>query len=156
MFIENYYKESAESIMGIGEVKPIPYPRISEDDWRVWCTILPFRIQQFDRPAAATLTSDRMRPFYRIPYDIGTEIERASRYFDRIEVWGKHDPAKDPIAVGLYGTDRYLIARWGLEKFIPFEQIKQSTPLVLAWKYATGAVAAFLAGLSVWGLCLLL
>jgi len=101
-------------------------------------------------------STERSGSGYGIPYDIGTEIERASRYFDRIDVWGKHDPAKDPIAVGLYGTDRYLIARWGMEKLIPFEQIKQSTSLVRAWKYATGPVGAFLAGLSVLGLCLLL
>ncbi|MGH7824512.1 MAG: hypothetical protein ACREQ7_04970 [Candidatus Binatia bacterium] len=155
MFIENYYRESAESILAGGEAKPIPYPKISGDDWRVWSTILPFRAQQFDRFAAAGLASDRMRPFYGIPYAIGSEIERASAYFDKVEIWGKQDPTKDPIAVGLCGTDRYLIARWGMDKLIPFQQIKRSMPLVLAWKYMMGPMGVGLAGLSILGLILL-
>ncbi|HEU4343618.1 MAG TPA: hypothetical protein VFU31_18870, partial [Candidatus Binatia bacterium] len=65
---------------------------------------------------------------------------------------------KDPIAVGYQGPDRYLIARWGMEKLIPFETIKKSVPLVLAWKYGTEAlgIIAGLAGLGfmVWNLLL--
>jgi hypothetical protein len=152
MFIENYYRENSQSMLGLGEAKPIPYPRISEDDWRVWSTILPFRAQQFDKFAAAGLSSDRMLPFHGIPYVIGTEIEKASGYFDKVEIWGKHNLEKDPILVGVCGTDRYLIARWGMEKLIPFERLKQNMPLVLVWKYAMGPMGAFLAGLCVLGL----
>jgi hypothetical protein len=35
-----------------------------------------------------------------------------------------------------------LIARWGLDKLIPFEQIKKSMALVLAFKYGTSALGA--------------
>jgi hypothetical protein len=35
------------------------------------------------------------------------------------------------------GQERFLIARWGMEKLIPFEAIKKSMPLILAWKFAT-------------------
>jgi len=54
--------------------------------------------------------------------------------------------------VGLLGPERFLIARWGMEKLVPFEAIKKSMPLVLAWKYATSSQAALLA---LAGMCLL-
>jgi hypothetical protein len=53
---------------------------------------------------------------------------RGTRHFDEIEVWGKREIRKDPIAVGLMGNgDRYLICRWGMDKLIPFEKIKSRT-----------------------------
>jgi hypothetical protein len=60
--------------------------------------------------------------------------------------------------VGVLGGDRYLIARWGMEKLIPFESIKKAMPLILAWKYATSPLGmmAALGGLSfvAWALLL--
>jgi hypothetical protein len=41
MFVENYRRENAESIMAGGESSPPPYPRISDEGWRVWSTFLP-------------------------------------------------------------------------------------------------------------------
>ena len=84
------------------------------------------------------------------------EIRTASEYFDQVEIWRKRQVDKDPIAVGLLGQERYLIARWGMEKLIPFETIKRAIPLVLAWIYATsplGVVAELVGlGLLTWNL----
>jgi hypothetical protein len=150
MFIENYRLENAESIMGGGEATPIPYPKLSDEDWRAWKLFLPVRAQRFDKKIALDLKAHRLYRLYGIPEQVATEIQRASKYFDRFEVWRKREE-KDPIAVGYQGNDRYLIARWGMEKLIPFEAIKKSMPLMLAWKYGIDAVS-LLAGLSVLGL----
>src|SRR5215470_20136147 len=41
------------------------------------------------------------------------------------KVWGKQEIYKDPIAVGIARNgDRHLICRWGMDKLIPFESIK--------------------------------
>ena len=63
---------------------------------------------------------------------------------------GKREIEKDPIAVGHQGNDRYLIARWGMEELVPFEVIKKSMPLVLAWKCGIKALGVLvgLAGLG--------
>jgi hypothetical protein len=93
-----------------------------------------------------------------IPYAVTEEIQKASQFFDKVEVWRKRAVEKDPIAVGLLGDERYLIARWGTEKLIPFETIKRSMPLILCWKYATHPLGALtsLAGLGylLWSICM--
>jgi hypothetical protein len=156
MFVENYRLENAESIMAGGETRPIPYPKISDEDWRVWNLFLPVRAQQFDKKVALKLKADYLYRFHGIPERVATEIQRATKYFDKVEVWRKREVDKDPIAVGYQGNDRYLIARWGMEKLVPFEAIKKSMPLILAWKYGIDALGllAGLAGLSilVWNL----
>jgi hypothetical protein len=158
MFVENYRQENAGSIMGGGDAKPIPYPKISGDDWRVWSLFLPFRSMHLDRQAARNMKEQSLHFSYDIPYALTGEIHKAAEYFDHVEVWRKREVNKDPIAVGVIAGDRYLIARWGMEKLIPFERIKRFIPLVLAWKYATsplGAVASlFGAGLLAWGFLL--
>jgi hypothetical protein len=146
MFVENYRLENAESIMGGGEATPIPYPKISDEDWRVWKRFLPVRAQRFDNKIALELKGHRLYQLYGIPEQVATEIQRGSKYFDRFEVWRKRED-KDPIAVGCRGNDRYLIARWGMEKLIPFEAIKKNMPLILAWKYGIDALG-LLAGLT--------
>lgn len=158
MFVETYRRENSESIMAGGEVKPIPYPKISEEDWRVWTMFLPVRANQFDKKAAATLRVDSLYLLHGIPRQVATEIQRGSEYFDKVEVWRKRVVDKDPIAVGYQGEDRYMIARWGMEKLLPFDAIKKSMPLMLAWKYGTEA-AGILAGaaglgLMIWNLFL--
>jgi hypothetical protein len=124
----------------------------------VWNLFLPVRAQRFDKISATNLKADSLYLTQGIPYQVATEIQRGSEYFDKIEIWRKRAVDKDPIAVGLQGNDRYLIARWGMEKLIPFEAVKKSMPLVLAWKYGTEALAvlAGLAGLGfmVWNLML--
>jgi len=145
MFIENYRQENSESIMAGGDARPIPYPKLSAQDWRAWKTFLPVRSQNIDKNAAPNL-SPRVMYFYEgIPYGVTEEIRRASQYFDAVEVWRKREIDKDPIAVGLAGGERYLIARWGMEKLIPFTRIKKSMPLILGWKCATHPISLIIA-----------
>jgi hypothetical protein len=155
MFVENYRQEHAESLMAGGDATPIPYPKISEDDWRVWNVFLPVRSVSLDRKAAVNLKHGALLVAYGIPYAVTDELQKATEYFDKIEVWRKREVDKDPIAVGVFGGERYMIARWGMEKLIPFAKIKKSIPLILAWKYATGpagAMAALLGlGFLTWG-----
>jgi hypothetical protein len=143
MFVENYRWKDAESIMAGGDAMPIPYPKLTVEDWQVWKTLLPVRSQNVDRIAAANLSPRSLYFSEGIPYAVTEEIQRASRYFDTVEVWRKREVNKDPIAVGLMGDERYLIARWGMEKLIPFATLKKSMPLVLGWKYATHPVVIF-------------
>ncbi len=150
MFVENYRRENAELSMAGGEAPSIPYAKLSAHDWGVWRTFLPFRSQSIDKRAASNLSARSLYFYEGIPYEVTAEIRKASQYFDAVEVWRKREIDKDPIAVGVLGEERYLVARWGAEKLIPFETIKKSVPLILAWKYATHPVTLFssLAGLG--------
>jgi hypothetical protein len=152
MFVENYRRENAESIMAGGESSPPPYPRISDEDWRVWSTFLPIRSHKLDRMVAADLRTTLLQN--GIPIQVVTEVHRASQHFDKVEIWRKNQIEKDPIAVGVLGEERFLIARWGMEKLIPFDAIKKSMPLILAWKFATNPFAIMVevmgASLLVW------
>ena len=89
MFVENYRQENAESIMAGGDARPIPYPKISAEDWRVWNVFLPVRVMDMDREAVCRETS--LHHFYGIPYALTGEIQKASEYFDKVEVWRKTD-----------------------------------------------------------------
>jgi hypothetical protein len=139
MFVENYRLE--ESPLGGGAAhanQAIPYPRISDDDWSVWTRFLPIRTEiseEFLRDANSRLY------IQTLPSKVRDELRSANMFFDRVEVWGKHKIEKDPIAVGYHGNDRYLIARWGMEKLIPFEAIKKRRSLIVAWKYSIGALS---------------
>jgi hypothetical protein len=139
MFVENYRRDNAASIMAGGESLPLPYPRISDEDWRMWSTFLPVRSHNLDRLAVANFKTTSLHD--GIPIEVATEVQRASQHFDKVEIWRKNQLEKDPIAVGVLGQERYLIARWGMEKLIPFDAIKKSMPLVLAWKYLTSPFA---------------
>ena len=154
MFVETYRLEAPPVGGGTSRTtEAIPYPTISDDDWKVWTAFLPVRTEideKFLRGASPRLYAQTLPPKVR------DELQRANRFFDRVEVWGKREIEKDPIAVGYQGNDRYLIARWGMEKLIPFEIIKKSLPLILAYKYGIYSLRllAGLAGLSflVWNL----
>ena len=145
MFVENYRLEEPPLGGGTGHTnETIPYPTISDEDWKVWTAFLPVRTEideEFLSGANPLLYAQTLPPKVR------DELKRANRFFDRVEVWGKHEIEKDPIAVGYRGNDRYLIARWGMEKLIPFEAIKKSMPLMLAYRYAISGLA-LLAGLA--------
>jgi hypothetical protein len=155
MFIENYRREDAASIMGGSQSRQIPYPKISRDDWRVWSVFLPVRSHKLDRIAALNLSASDLLS-EAIPARVAGEIRRATEHFDQVEIWRKRQIDKDPIAVGLAGGERYLIARWGMEKLLPFETLKRAMPLVLAWKFATSPLAVFAEfaglGLLAWNL----
>ena len=145
MFVENYRLEEPPLGGGTGHTnEAIPYPTISDEDWKVWTAFLPVRTEideEFLTGANPLLYAQTLPPKVR------DELRRANRFFDRVEVWGKREIEKDPIAVGYRGNDRYLIARWGMEKLIPFEAIKKSMPLMLAYRYAISGLA-LLAGLA--------
>ncbi|MGH7845883.1 MAG: hypothetical protein ACREQW_12035 [Candidatus Binatia bacterium] len=149
MFVENYREENAE-VFAAGEARAIPYPRISEDDWRVWRMFLPHKSEQFEKGALLSINADTLELSYGIPYGVAGEMQRAAEHFDKVEVWRKRAVNKDPIAVGLCGSDRYLVARWGWEKLIPFEEIKKSIPMILAFKYGTSAVGALASFAAIW------
>ena len=145
MFIENYRLEDPPLGGGTGHTnEAIPYPAISDEDWKVWTAFLPVRTEideEFLSGATPRLYAQTL------PLKVRDELKKANRFFDRVEVWGKREIEKDPIAVGYRGNDRYLIARWGMEKLIPFEAIKKSMPLMLAYRYAISGLA-LLAGLA--------
>ena len=154
MFVENYRLEEPPLGGGRGLTnEAIPYPTISDEDWKVWTAFLPVRTEIDE-----TFLSGASPQLYEqtLPPKVREELQRANRFFDRVEVWGKREIEKDPIAVGYQGNDRYLIARWGMEKLVPFEIIKKSLPLILAYKYGIYSLRllAGLAGLSflVWNL----
>jgi len=155
MFIENYRREDAESIMAGGQSVRIPYPKISQDDWRVWSVFLPVRSHKLNKIAALNFSATDLLD-EGVPAGVAGEIRRASEHFDQVEIWRRRQIDKDPIAVGLVGDERYLIARWGMEKLLPFETIKRAMPLVVAWKYATSPVGVFAEfaglGLLAWNL----
>jgi hypothetical protein len=158
MFVETYRRENSGSIMAGGDARPIPYPKISHEDWRAWTLFLPVRSASIDRLRAAASTEGSLHFAYGIPYELTEEVRKAAELFDKVEVWRKHDITKDPIAVGVLDGERYLIARWGMEKLLPFETIKKAVPLILVWKYVTspaGAVAGLLGmGFLAWGMFL--
>ena len=149
MFVENYRLEDPQLGGGTGHTnEAIPYPTISDEDWKVWTAFLPVRTEideEFLTGANPLLYAQTLPPKVR------DELKRANRFFDRVEVWGKREIEKDPIAVGYRGNDRYLIARWGMEKLIPFEAIKKSMPLMVAYRYVVSGLAlpAGLAGFNI-------
>lgn len=63
---------------------------------------------------------------YGIPAGVCQEMVRGAGHFEEIEIWGKREIRKDPIAVGLCKNgNRYLLCRWGIDKLIPFEEIRK-------------------------------
>ena len=133
MFVETYSLESPPVGGNIGPVnEAIPYPKISDDDWEVWTTFLPIRTE-ID-PEFLTGRSPQMY-VQTLPPKVRGELKKADRFFDRVEVWGKREIEKDPIAVGYRSNDRYLIARWGMEDLIPFRVMKKYMPLMRAWTF---------------------
>ena len=146
MFVETYRQENGGSIMAGGDATRIPYPKISQEDWRAWTLFLPVRLASIDRVHAIDARDASLHVTYGIPYTLTEEVRKAAQLFDKIEVWRKHDVNKDPIVVGVLDGERYLIARWGMEKLLPFDTMKNSVPLILTWNYVTGPAGA-IAGL---------
>src|SRR5919198_5644554 len=130
MFVENYRLEEPPLGGESGHTdEAIPYSTISDEDWKVWTAFLPVRTEIDEK----FLTGASPRLYAQtLPPQVRHELRLANIYFDKVEVWGKREIEKDPIAVGYCGNDRYMIARWGVEKLIPFDAIKRRMPLVLA------------------------
>jgi hypothetical protein len=121
MFVENY---RLDTMVGGQAQIVIPYPKISVEDWRKWKAFLPVRISTISQERVAYKTTF-FENTYGIPSDVCQEMVRGARHFEEIEIWGKREIRKDPIAVGLTGNgERYLICRWGMDRLIPFDTIK--------------------------------
>lgn len=122
MFVEHY---RLDTMIGGQAQTVIPYPKISDDDWQMWKAFLPVKSIPFCKQVLLNAKATALQSTYGIPFDVYHEMVRGADYFEEIEVWGKHDIYKDPIAVGITGNgERHLMCRWGKDKLIPFESIK--------------------------------
>jgi len=123
MFVENY---RLDTLIGGQAQAPIPYPKISDDDWQKWKMFLPIKSESFCKKVLLDTTEFFLLGAYGISPEVCLEMRRAAGHFAEIEIWGKREIYKDPIAVGItaHGS-RYLICRWGPDKLIPFERIKR-------------------------------
>jgi len=113
MFIETYYDERA-AVPGNTSEPVIPYPELSGEELAVWQEYLPMRRQI--RPLQSR--------FNTIPDPAIAEIKKATRSFERIEIWSRAD---DPMAVGVIGEGKpryFSIVRWGDAK-LTVEQLKR-------------------------------
>ena len=122
MFVENY---RLDTMIGGQAQIVIPYPKISEEDWQIWKAFLPVKSAPFGKKVLVHETKTSLRVAYGIPFEAYHEMIRGADYFEDMEVWGKQEIYKDPIAVGIARNGgRHLICRWGVDKLIPFESIK--------------------------------
>jgi hypothetical protein len=145
MFIENY---RLENIVGGQGLMTVPYTEILAEDWKAWQAFLPVEIEH--------KITDRLITSLPVPTRAAQQIVEADRHFDAIEIWGKRSLYKDPIAVGLLDGRRYLICRWGVDRPLPFEIIKQRSGKYRAWNMLlstmdNGVFAPVAAVLTIWG-----
>ena len=114
MFIETYYDERAAVPASTSEPM-IPYPELSGEELAVWQEYLPMRRE---------ITKLYTRRFNTIPDPAIAEIKKATRSFERIEIWSRAD---DPMAVGVIGEEKpryFSIVRWGDAK-LRLAQVKR-------------------------------
>ena len=134
MFIETYYDERAAVPSSTSE-PVIPYPELSGEELTVWRNYLPMRRE----------IGNLYSRFNTIPDLAIAEIKKATRSFDRIEIWSR---ATDPMAVGVIGGEKpryFCIVRWGDAK-LTLAQVKRRLRVEswLLWLTATGAIFGFL------------
>jgi hypothetical protein len=113
----------------------IPYPELSGEALTVWQEYLPIK-----RPIRNLYS-----PFNTIPDPAIAEIKKATRSFDRIEIWSR---AADPMAVGVIGEEKpryFSIVRWG-DAELTLEQAKKILRVDkwLLWLTPTGGILSFL------------
>ena len=102
MFIETYYDDRAP-IPGSTSEPLIPYPELSGEELAVWQEYLPVRREM----------RNLYSRFNAIPDPAIAEVKKATRSFERIEIWSRAD---DPMAVGVIGEEKpryFSIVRWG-------------------------------------------
>jgi hypothetical protein len=122
MFVENY---RLDTMIGGQAQTAIPYPKISNEDWQKWKAFLPVKSAPFCKKVLLNKKQSFLEAAYGIPLDVSHEMIKGANYFEEIEVWGKREISKDPIAVGITENgSRHLICRWGMDRLIPFERIK--------------------------------
>jgi hypothetical protein len=156
MFVENY---RIDTMIGGQAQTVIPYPKISDEDWQKWQAFLPVKSLLFCKKELLRRKGPFFENAYGIPSDVYQEMVQGARHFEEIEVWGKREIRKDPIAVGLTGNgERYLICRWGMDRLIPFETIKSRSwlyhvqnfgvTLLTSEKFWLSGVAATILGIA--------
>ena len=134
MFIETYYDDRA-AVPGSTSEPMIPYPEMSGEKLTVWQEYLPIK-----RPIRNLYS-----PFITIPDPAIAEIKKATRSFDRIEIWSR---ARDPMAVGIIGEEKpryFSIVRWG-DAELTLAQVKRRL-WIEKWLLrltATGGILGFL------------
>jgi hypothetical protein len=134
MFIETYYDDRA-AVPGSTSEPMIPYPELSGEKLTVWQEYLPIK-----RPI-----KNLYSPFNTIPDPAIAEIKKATRSFDRIEIWSR---AADPMAVGIIGEEQpryFSIVRWG-DTELTLAQVKRRL-WIEKWLLrltATGGILGFL------------
>jgi hypothetical protein len=139
MFIETYYDERAAVPASTSEPM-IPYPELLGEELAVWQEYLPMRRE----------IRNLYSPFTTIPDPAITEIKKATRSFERIEIWSRAD---DPMAVGVIGEEKpryFSIVRWGDAK-LTLAKVKRRL-WVEKWLLrltATGGIMVFLATLFI-------
>jgi hypothetical protein len=140
MFIENYRQDN---MIGGQAQNSIPYPKISDEDWEAWKAFLPVKSAPFCKKVLVQQGKSLLRASYGIPFSVYHKILPAANYFEEIEVWGKREIWKDPIAVGITDSgDRHLICRWGMDKLIPFETIKSRSWMYQIENFGVNLVAS--------------
>jgi hypothetical protein len=92
MFIETYYDERATIPASTSEPM-IPYPELLGEELAAWEEYLPMR-REIRKPFSR---------FNTVPDLAIAEIKKATRSFDRIEIWSRAD---DPMAVGVTGEEK--------------------------------------------------
>jgi len=137
MFIETCHDDRAAVLASTGE-PIIPYPELSGEELTVWRNYLPIRRE----------IKNLYSRFNTIPDLAIAEIKKATRSFDRIEIWSR---ASDPMAVGVIGEEnaRYFsIARWG-DADLTLEQAKKRLRVekCLLWSTSTGILSFLVATL---------
>ena len=137
MFIETCHDDRAAVLASTGE-PIIPYPELSGEELTVWRNYLPIRRE----------IKNLYSRFNTIPDLAIAEIKKATRSFDRIEIWSR---AGDPMAVGVIGEEnaRYFsIARWG-DADLTLEQAKKRlwVEKCLLWSTSTGILSFLVATL---------
>src|SRR6266481_3501592 len=113
MFIETYYDERA-AVPGSTSEPMIPYPELSGEELTVWQEYLPIKRE----------IGNLYSRFNTIPDSAIAEINKATRSFERIEIWSRVD---DPMAVGVIGEEKpryFSIVRWGDAK-LTLAQVKR-------------------------------
>src|SRR6266481_1879482 len=134
MFIETYYDDRA-AIPGSTNNPVIPYPELSGEELTVWQEYLPMRRE----------IRNLQSRFNTIPDPAIAEIKKATRSFERIEIWSR---ANDPMAVGVIGEEKpryFSIVRWG-DAELTLAQVKKRL-WIEKWLLrltATGGISFFL------------
>ena len=135
MFIETYYDDRAP-IPGSTSEPLIPYPELSGEELAVWQEYLPIRREM----------RNLYSRFNAIPDPAIAEVKKATRSFERIEIWSRAD---DPMAVGVIGEEKpryFSIVRWG-DAELTLEQVKERLR-VEKWLFGLAAAVGMLVCLA--------